>query len=1431
MRRAILMACVIVFFSLSSAAQQGDGLEKGFAADKVFDFSGIDKINTFNGNLTLSIPLGPAYPVNGGLTYRIGLSYNSKVWDYEGIAGQMRAVPSRRSNAGMGWMVSLGRVVPPIDPTNDSGQWLYEGPDGNEHIFFDKLHDADPATALTPPVTAVRYTRDSSYLRLLTRNDGTTDVEFPDGGVHTFDTATGMLISIGDVTRTTVIPGRTRNTVTVTQLSSITGTPCVAGESFAWRLTDSENSRSNYICFKSQSTPESLYAGIVSRIVIAAPPTSGGTPRNATYLFGHTNVTVTRGCHSHVSWSSDISNVPMLTGITLPDGSSFSFDYNQSDSAISACDRGTLKSMTLPTGATVAYTYRYFLVPNDECSRLTFNSKIVGVGTKTITHPRLPTATWTYTSSLTPTPGNVQCEIDGHNITVNAPAEEMIVTVIDPLGNVTENYYSVWPGVLDFASPNGYIVQEYGQPFSRLRTNSFTAGGSANAFLSQRVYSPDGYAAAPKIPLRSIYLTAERDVMTCFGVSHTCTNANSRINREQTVYHDDANRKAETYRTRFDGVGHYRKTTFGGNFASGNTGEITTAFNVRDPNVNPFSGLDLSDSALGAGVALPSVGTPWILNLAATTTVTEGSSTFVTQSCSDPQTGFQRATRTVAVTAPGGQANDLVAVYLADTKGNLSSEHYFGGDVKNNAPSNTPLCAIADITSLPATDVQIAHTYQYGVRKTSQYAGASFFHLNRAIDRATGLTLSNTDTGGDTTTYAYHSHFGLASIQPPDLVPTTFDYYGSSGTTLSTFVPARVVMQSVSSTLGTRMTEYQYDGLGRLWRTKTLMPDGSWSLRETLFDAAGNAVSKSEPAQLVAGNEFAFTPVWKTTWEDFDPFGRAGIVRTPDGNETTFIHIGQRVRTRSAAIASATQPPPSIGDVPTATTETYDRHGRLVEVSAGERNGGAASIATYDYDAGDRLVRVTMPSAAGTQQRMFNYDYRGLLTSERHPEVGTFGDGLVEYFEYDARGHAHRQKTGNADIRMTFDHAERVTAITDIASSPNRILKQFAFDDLSGVYAVCPSGRCNGKLAATARYNYIPDLGRIIVTESYQYTGRGGRHSRRDRAIGSATDDQGNVLLDQGGQPLFRGLEFVSTRTYDQFGDISAIGYPCRTDATVCVMEERQRTVTLTRWNGRLTGVPGYASSITYHPNGLIDTVTHGEGAAAVREQWIGDDWGMLRPKRIRALSASGAQLWTSGDYAYDGSGNVQQIGADRYAYDALGRLTQKVTSSGTVGYSVVERGYDTYGNYFYTTSRGCGDNGQCFDAGVQPLVIRGTTNHYLDFSYDSRGNVVADADRAYSYDVLNTMTAMSMGGREFRYLYTSDDERIAAVERKTVGGTTRNMTTWTLRDFDNRLLSVWTDDSTSGTRFIDWKEDQIWRDSSLLANVTPAGTRQSLHA
>ena len=52
----------------------------GFPVDQSFHVGDIDNVNLFNGALTVTIPIGPSYPVNGGFSYSLKLVANSNPW-------------------------------------------------------------------------------------------------------------------------------------------------------------------------------------------------------------------------------------------------------------------------------------------------------------------------------------------------------------------------------------------------------------------------------------------------------------------------------------------------------------------------------------------------------------------------------------------------------------------------------------------------------------------------------------------------------------------------------------------------------------------------------------------------------------------------------------------------------------------------------------------------------------------------------------------------------------------------------------------------------------------------------------------------------------------------------------------------------------------------------------------------------------------------------------------------------------------------------------------------------------------------------------------------------------------------------------------------------------------------------------------------------
>src|SRR5438270_673902 len=113
LRTAVLAGVLLAIHAPLLQAQKGPNIELGFKPDKIY---------LFNGNLMITIPIGLRYPIGGSLSFQLVMTYNSKVWDYKydlsetGVT-HLNALPNYRSNAGVGWRVSLGRLMNSSDPT------------------------------------------------------------------------------------------------------------------------------------------------------------------------------------------------------------------------------------------------------------------------------------------------------------------------------------------------------------------------------------------------------------------------------------------------------------------------------------------------------------------------------------------------------------------------------------------------------------------------------------------------------------------------------------------------------------------------------------------------------------------------------------------------------------------------------------------------------------------------------------------------------------------------------------------------------------------------------------------------------------------------------------------------------------------------------------------------------------------------------------------------------------------------------------------------------------------------------------------------------------------------------------------------------------------------------------------------------------------
>jgi hypothetical protein len=1298
-------------------------LARGAGNDKVAERYPWDSINLFNGNLNIAIPIGIKYPLARDFGYQFSLNYNSQAWDIDQPATTITAMPTRHANAGFGWDLSFGRLIPPASNGTLTGRWLYISPDGTQHPFFSNLHSDMPET---DPDDLAMYTRDGSYYRMYASSTTVRLIEAPDGTQSQFQLSNGQwrLTQIGD---------RFNN-----RLWFNYSTPNV------WVITDNHG-RTQTLYFKAD--PTGYYPAIVDRLVLA---TFNGT--TATYTFNYTSAHVARPSIDNDPATSATINLPQLTGITAPDGSQHLFTYH----AAGATDfAGRLASMRLPTMGKIEWTYQSYayITPGNPTVLGALFRQTTGVATRRmINSTGAVDGIWTYTPGLKPQ---------------GTEERELSNTVKNPLGDKTVYYFSV------NTTSNGpeWIKSEYGLPFTKnafdrprdptnniaLASRGALASASStvnsgypasaaingdrkglnwgngggwedgttnyfpdwlqvdfsasktidriNVFTSQDNYNnpieptpeltfasrgirdfivqywngsdwvniPDGsvvnndkvwrqFAFAPittakirvlvsratmssriaeveafesSLPAGTRFLA--KQVYDCDSAGNNCqllrstyaryeqdkagdpaspevANTNRREASNRIVYHDDVEnavaRFADTDKSNFDGLGHYRQITTNGNFGSG---DVRTIFIDYDAATGTYP---------SATYQMPSPSTVWLPNIFALQKVTEGLSAQFIEFCYDRSNGFlRRLRRWWTTSASGGRsANDVMTVYTPDTSGQVAREQYYGGDIQ--LLGTQPLCSLA----LPGSEqYQLQHIYSYGSRAGAQYYtssgtayGAKF--IDCTIDRNTGFVTTSRDSASITTGYDYDL-MGRQTWVKPETGQGAWKQFTYTPATVAE--AARKYVYDKSNGGGAVLTYNAdiYDSFGRLWWQQTSV-QGSYPNRFTIYNAMGWMTHKSEFN--------ADTPKY-TQYLNYDPFGRTGIERPPDGqkHDISYEYKGAFSVKRTVQVGYNYNPSNGeVYEVPRATTQIYDRQGKLWKNIAhhGASGNGLDQVVLHSYDAAGHLTDSRRDGQMASSY--FAYDGRGFLF------YTTDQIGQPRYFSnFDALGNALKQRHVNVDLTYVYDPANRLVRV-QYASDPSKILKEFVYADANGT-----NDRRAGKLWTTKRYNYFPNNPIAVVNETYTYAGQGGRVSAYE------------IELNDG---VHAPEKFAQTYTYNELGTAIDLGYASSISSGGGNLN-RDRVVSNTYSGSYLTGVAGtingqgesWAPSITYHANGLDKTISHANG---VIDNIDTDPDGF---PRVASVSTSGVKRFypqiddnfLPGDFQYDGLKSVVRIG------------------------------------------------------------------------------------------------------------------------------------------------------------------------------------------
>lgn len=1274
-------ALLVLLLSVQAAfGQQHPNQKKGFDPAGVYQFDSIDNVNLFNGNLIVTIPLGQTYKIDGGLSYGLTAVYNGNVWDYGLDVSRLTAYPHRRGNAGMGWIVSLGRLFWVDDAMNrtpnfsiaNSRAFVYEAPDGSDHEF-----EPDVKLETDTYITTVDHTTGGSGVMYRMSKIGTAGVErlieTPDGRMQTFrwmnPPPQGQPITEVQDWRLVKIADRFGNHVDIRY-----DFPANPNH---WTIDDGIRQQELQFEYVPDSTLPQL---VLKTVKLAAFGTQIGE-----YLFDYATVSVPRPANDQSAANrgpGPAYNVALLQSITFPSGEKYTMQYDTSTVA-----KGLLTTLGLPTRGRIEYKWADLafsqlsarigprehpeideLLPPEiampvdgeedpdtdppiELFPSTIGQTIVqarahaiGIAERTFYEQGEASGSvtgrkWTYIHKLGRRE-DCNTEVEGVGRSVIGDRYQKAVIVTSPAGLTTIHYFSLYrDDTICEAHDPAWRGIEYGCPVSHYRSVASTLR------LGEGLY-PDDYPArgistetiSGPITLQSMspanawrpvvldeHTVLKRSTWVAYGdLVHQKTEGVIRSVVDEDTSCVGVPCFTEEVRLNWDNLAHFKQV-------GTNTNYPGSKFRISFTN---FSGLPPSGEWV-----LDTYTEQCVRDFAEFPPVYSGCAAMMNGSkavdgqraefCFDRTNGFLKRKRVFKTPAERSTA-DVISQFLMQA-GNVTREEAYGGDLQT--VSTDGLCDISQ-SSLGIPWYGTAYTYSYGSVQSaaplispshpdSQKSGtAPFVAFTNVIDPHTGFVAFSTDVSQVQTRSDYDTSGRLVSTgvvsSPTEYVgyPTTYDYAKATAS-----ARAKVTVQQGPSATGIRQ-EYEFDDFGRLVRESRTMPDET-PTRETMYDAAGR---KWKIRDFGA-------PADKLTIFSYDIFDRVLTQTAPDGSVTTFDYVGTRETHRTSSVETVN------GSQPAVSNEEYDLFGRLAKVSGPTRKTAESTpelTAQYQYDIADRLIGVAMylgTQSEATQTRKFDYDGRGFLALEEHPESGkTF------YGRYDARGHAEEKRQGDGndstyDLKMTFDAAERMTHVFERSahgSATFHPLKDFVF----GTDNPSSQGKVDhrkGKLQSAVRYNYEVGNGLggdVQVTTAYKYEDGQGRISSKETAVQSGPTFKQDFTYDELGQPTH-----VRFPTCVGCGNVNAPG---------------DRSLALQWKNGYLQSMQNFVSGITYWGNGMIHQLTHQLSGQAHGTNGLTDTIAIATDAMPRPLSISVDGLCTGPQITGTITGSTEAFAGDK---------------------------------------------------------------------------------------------------------------------------------------------------------------------------------------
>ncbi len=632
---------------------------------------------------------------------------------------------------------------------------------------------------------------------------------------------------------------------------------------------------------------------------------------------------------------------------------------------------------------------------------------------------------------------------------------------------------------------------------------------------------------------------------------------------------------------------------------------------------------------------------------------------------------------------------------------------------------------------------------------------------SQTFDFNTGQITSSTDENSQTTTYEHNDPLGrLTDIFYPDVYPGTSVHGHVNFTYNDSTSGSSVLISKLINPSQTEQTEVDVDGFGRKIETKLTESTSQTIYARTEYDFRGRTwkVWNASRCDPMTASSCAGESTFGVTTNTYDALNRLTTVTNPDSTtkQTTF----------SANLADI------LDENSRHWQQTTDGLGRLVQVMEPDPTNNTPSLETdYQYDALDDLTLVQQHGIAGDplHTRAFMYDSLSHLTSACNPEAIASGSTCSpngpwsEIYTYDANGNVtSKTDANNIRIQYCYDQLNRLlsksivdTSCSYYQMSPNPYAA-FIYD--SGA-AFGVTGNQAGRLAVSTN-SLVQNTNSAATIYSYDPVGR----------ISGETIFTPSSLGASGG-PTTYSLQAL----YDLAGNPSQITYP---DGRAVMQSfdnaNRLYGVAFQSYNGQAPSPSyNYLASTTYLPNGVVNTMSFGNGAT--------DSVSLnsrLQPSESKVIAAPpgiAASTVVDRTYAYTSSnpsncpgsgmpadnGNVLQVNdtlnsehTQSFCYDNLNRLTSALIADQSLQQML---NYDSFGNIKSATGT------------VNFVHAGGPKNQITDsgYLYDNAGNLTQANPgvlSTYAYDAEDRLTSFNNGAAT--YVYDGEGNRI----RKNVG-------------------------------------------------------------